>query len=205
MYLSTLRIEDLTDAQLTKLLFHVGEDDQKQADCIFVPGSSKAVDYKVPKAASLYKAGRAKTLLFSGGVSWDESKKPEAELMQERAVQLGIPAEAILTETDSLHTKENVLASLLVLDRAFDLHKMERVIIVTSSIHTRRVLLTMKTYMPDWINYSLAPVDDRTTKATNWFASPFSRKRVLTEATKLVEYTRTGAIIDQDLGDLLNT
>lgn len=202
MYLSQLQIENFTDDQLTKLLFHVGADDQKKADCIFVPGSSKAVDYKVPKAVSLYKAGRADTLLFSGGVAWDESMKPEAILMQERAVQYGVPQEAILTETQSLHTKENVLASLLILDRAFDLHHIKRILIVTSSIHTRRVLLTMKTYMPEWISYSLAPIDDRTTKETNWFKSPYSRKRVLTEATKLVEYARIGAILDQDVGEL---
>ncbi|GAF20940.1 MULTISPECIES: YdcF family protein [Shouchella] len=199
MHLSQLNTAELTDAQITELLYHSTFDDGQQGDCIFVPGSSKAVDYKVPKAIQLYQEGRANKLLFSGGVSWDASKKPEAVMMQERALQSGIPEEAILIEKESLHTKENVLASLLVLDRAYYLHHVKHIIIVTSSIHMLRVWLTMRTYMPSWITYSFASVDDRSTKEGNWFLSPHSRKRVEAEVQKLVRYARIGAIIDEDI------
>lgn len=198
MRLSQIQPNQLTDEQITKLLYHSTSDDEKAGDCIFVPGSSKAVEYKVPKAIQLYRDGRASKLLFSGGVSWDASQKPEAVMMRERALQLGISAKDILTEEQSLHTKENVLASLLVLDRAFDLHHLHHLIIVTSSIHSLRVWLTMRTYMPSWITYSLAPVDDRSTKEENWFVSPHSRKRVEAEVHKLVHYAQIGAIIDEE-------
>lgn len=199
MLISELQPTKLTDDQLTQLLFHYKKDDGQAGECIFVPGSSKAVELRVPKAIELYKAGRAQKMLFSGGVSWDQTKKPEAVMMGERALKEGVPANDILIEDISLHTKENVLASLLVLDRAFDLHNINHMIIVTAEIHMRRVYLTMNMYMPPWITYSLCPVSDRTTKESNWFLNRYGRKRVETEATKLIDYTRRGAIADEEL------
>ncbi|WP_367617921.1 YdcF family protein [Shouchella clausii] len=199
MKISQLDPATLTDEQLTKLLYGYKKDDGKSGDCIFVPGSSRAVEYRVPKAVDLYKQGRARKLLFSGGVSWDETKTPEAVLMKAKALSLGIAAKDILVEDRSLHTKENVLASLLVLDRAIDLHRIKRLLLVTASYHMPRVYLMMRTYMPSWIEYSLCPVDDYTTTAENWHLSPFGRKRVETEARKLISYVQQGIIKEYPL------
>ncbi|MGM0866619.1 MAG: ElyC/SanA/YdcF family protein [Bacillota bacterium] len=50
-------------------------------------------------------------------------------------MSLGVPERDILTEEISLHTLENVLASLLVLDREFHLHNIQRLLVVTTSYH----------------------------------------------------------------------
>lgn len=194
--ISELDPENLTDSQMTKLLFHHLEDDYESGDVIFVPGSSKAVEYRLPKAIELYKNGRANKILFSGGVVWEGTDLSEAHLLKQKAIEEGVAEEDILIEVVSLHTKENVLASLLVLDRAFYLHNIKRILVVTTIYHMRRLYLTLKTYMPDWIAYSLCPVNDQTTKVDNWFKYPNGRKRVENESIKLINYVKKGVIID---------
>ncbi len=195
--ISQLEPGNLTDSQMTDLLFRELEDDYENGDCIFVPGSSKAVEYRLPKAIQLYNEGRAKKILFSGGVIWDGTNMPEAQLLRLKAIEYGVPSEDILVEDLSLHTKENVLASLLVLDRAFYLHNIKRLLVVTTRYHMRRVHLNLKTYMPHWIKYSLCAVDDQTTKEENWFEYPKGRKRVEMESGKIINYVKQGIIVDE--------
>lgn len=199
MKISELEAEKLNDLQKTALLYHHLEDDQQLGDCIFVPGSSKAVEYRLPKAIELYKAGRADKMLFSGGAIWDGNSLTEAESLAKEAMSHGVPKEDILIENWSLHTKENVLASMFVLDREFDLHHLRRLIIVTATIHMRRMHLVLQTYMPSWIAYSLCTVDDHTTREDNWFHYPYGRERVERETRKLIDYVKQGIVIDEEV------
>nr|WP_304217359.1 YdcF family protein [Fredinandcohnia onubensis] len=196
MYLSELDVEKLSDAQLTKLLFSDIEDDFANGDCILVAGSSKAVKYRVPKAVELYKKGRASKLLFSGGVKWEESDYSEAVSMKRQAMTLGVSEKDILIEDQSLHTLENVLASLFVLNREFHLYRIKRILVVTTSYHMKRLHLTLQTYMPSWITYTLCPADDAFTRKDNWFLTELGRKRVRDEAAKLIKYVKQGALRD---------
>lgn len=194
--ISQLEPNKLTDLQMTELIYKNLEDDNEIGECILVPGSNKAVEYRLPKAIQLYKEGRANKILFSGGVIWEGNKLSEAQLLKEKAIEQGIPEEDIIVEDISLHTKENVLASLLVLDRAFYLHNVKRIIVVTTNFHMRRFHLTLKTFMPEWIEYSLCTVNDQTTREDNWFNYPYGRKRVEMESGKLINYFKQGVIID---------
>ncbi|WP_087973418.1 YdcF family protein [Oceanobacillus rekensis] len=199
MKISQLQTGKLTDVQMTELLYNNLVDDHQKGDCIFVPGSSQAVLYRLPKAVELYKNGRAKKILFSGGVVWDGNVVSEAELLRSKAIEMGIPDEDILVEKVSLHTKENVLASLLVLDRELGLHNINRLIVVTASIHMRRMYLSLKTFMPPWISFSLCVVDDKTTTRENWLHNSYGRKRVEAEANKLINYVKLGYIMDENV------
>ncbi|AXI08637.1 YdcF family protein [Oceanobacillus sp. 143] len=199
MKISEMEAEKLTDEQKTALLYKNIEDDQEKGDCIFVLGSSKAVEYRLPRAIQLYKEGRAKKLLFSGGVSWEDGGLTEAELLRDKALELGVPEEDIIIENNSRHTKENVLASLLVLDRALELHNINRLLVVTTTYHIRRTHLTLKTYMPNWIKYSLCAVNDRTTREDNWFETPYGRERVEKETSKIIHYVKLGSLIDEEI------
>ncbi|OXS63841.1 DUF218 domain-containing protein [Bacillus sp. V-88] len=205
MYISNLENETLTSKQRGNLLFSDIQDDQQHGDCIFVAGSSKAVKYRLPKAVELYKQGRAGKILFSGGVKWPESEYPEALQLKKEAISLGVSEKDILTEDLSLHTLENVLASLLVLDREFHLHNIRRLLVVTTSYHMRRLHLTLKTYMPDWISFTLCPVDDDNTNEDNWFLSEAGVKRVKGETEKLIRYVKQGALEDEEVDIHLNT
>jgi hypothetical protein len=199
MKISELDPEKLTDEQMTELLFKDINDDMKNGDCIFVFGSNKAIEYRLPKAVQLYKSGRASKILFSGGTVWDGTSSSEAFLLKTKAIEFGVPEEDILIETKSQHTKENVIASLLVLDRAFGLHNIKRLLIVTTTYHMRRTLSNLKTYMPNWIEFSLCPADDTNTKIDNWFLNEHGRRRVENESKKLITYSKLGAIMDDNI------
>lgn len=192
----------LSHEQITALLYKGIFDDGRAGDCIFVFGSNKGTKYRVPAAVQLYKDGRAPAILFSGGTIWKGQPLPEALMMKEKAVELGVPAEQILVEQESRHTKENVLASLLVLDRAIPLHRIRRILIVTSAYHMRRAYLTLKTYMPSWIEYSMCSAEDASTREDNWWLTPEGFNRASDEAGKLVQYVQNGIIADGilDLG-----
>ncbi|SDN70856.1 DUF218 domain-containing protein [Paenibacillus sp. yr247] len=200
MRISGLDPDNLTKEQIAKLIFEGIGDDGQSGDCIFVFGSNKSIKYRVPKAVELYKNGRAPKLLFSGGTVWEgQSNKAEALVMMEKAIELGVPDEDILIEKESKHTKENVISSLMILDRAFMLHNLRRILVVTSTYHMRRSYLTLKTYMPKWIEYTLCPVDDQTTRKDNWWLDAEGTKRIETESKKIIEYIRMGAIEDDNI------
>lgn len=199
MKISNLNPNMLTDVQISQLLFEKISDDQQIGDCIVVLGSSKALQYRLPIAIKLYKTGRANKILFSGGVTWPGSNFSEAHSLKNKAVDEGIPEEDILFEDISLSTKENVLASSLVLDRYFELHNIKRLLIVTSTYHMKRSYLTFKTYLPDWIELTLCPRDDLNTRKDNWFLSELGRERATTEAKKIIEYIAIGGLVDDEL------
>lgn len=199
MKISELKEDALTVEQMTDLLFTNMEDDLKDGDCIFVPGSSKAVEIRLPKAIQLYQLGRAPHLIFSGGGIWGKSSKTEAALMKEEAVKVGIQAQAISTEEISQHTKENVLASLLVVERALGLENVNRILVVTTIFHMRRMLLTLQTYMPPWIHYSICIAPSHDVTKENWQNTPVIRSRVETEAKKIVRYVQQGILSDDDV------
>ncbi len=188
----------LTDALSTRLLYDV-EDDGRDGDCIVVLGSNLAVQYRVPKAVALYKAGRAQKILFSGGNTWDHKTAAEALVMRAAAIAQGIPESDLLVEKESKNTKENALCSLLILDRVFQLHTIRRLLIVTTAFHMRRAHLTFKTYMPPWIGFSLCAVNDLTTRADNWWLNENGTRRVRNECKTLIGYVKSGYLIDQDI------
>ncbi|MFI8575412.1 YdcF family protein [Rossellomorea aquimaris] len=199
MFISELEIEKLTNSQMTNLLFKDMEDNHENGDCIFCVGSSTAIQYRLPKAVELYHQGRAGKILFSGGAKWNGSEFSEAHELKCEAMALGVPEEDILTEEISLHTLENVIASLLVLSREFHLHNLQRLLLVTTSYHMRRLHLTLKTYMPDWIDYTLCPAEDNHTREDNWFLSHTGIKRVQDESAKIIKYVKQGALCDRNV------
>lgn len=199
MFISELDVEKLTDHQMSNLLFSDIEDDNEKGDCIFVVGSSKAIQYRLPKAIELYHQGRSDNILFSGGVKWTRSNFPEAIALKNEAIALSIPEKDILIEDESLHTLENVLYSLIVLNRKFHLYNIKRLLVVTTSYHMRRLHLTLKTYMPHWIKFSLCPAEDNNTRKDNWLLSELGRKRVKDECAKIIQYVKQGALYDQEV------
>lgn len=197
MYISDLDPERLTNKQMENLLFSGLDDDKKSGDCIFVVGSSKAVQYRLPMAIKLYNEGRANKILFSGGVKWGGNELSEALELKDKAIASGVPEKDVLVENNSLHTLENVLASLLILDREFHLYKIKRLLVVTNSYHMKRLQLTLKTYMPDWIDFTLCPTEHNHTRKDNWFLHEQGRSRVADESSKIIHYVRNGALRDE--------
>ena len=199
---SELNYEDLNEEYIDRILYDGIIDDNKNGDCILVFGSRSAIKYRVPKAVELYKAGRAKKILLSGGkvIEHNNELKMECQIMKEKAIELGVNKDDLIEESISIKsTKENVLASLLILDREFGLNNIKRILVVSTTYHMRRCMMMLETYMPDWIQFSMCGANDTRTNRDNWFLNDEGYKRAKLEAYKISCYIREGSIKDFEI------
>jgi hypothetical protein len=192
MYLSQLNLEDLDYSIINKILFENLNDDGLVGDIILVFGSVTAHIYRVPKAVELLKAKRAQKIIMSGG----QSDPPEALVMKDAAIKLGVNDSDILLETKSTNTGENILFTKALLEEIYGLNNIKRILLVTNFFHLRRCLLSMKTFIPDWIEYRLCGVLDINTRPDNWWTNEKGKTRVMNEIDRLIKYTRSKDIID---------
>jgi len=87
-------------------------------------------------AAGLYRSGLFPTLVFTGGNSPTTAKvfpRGEAVHFREHAIELSVPAEAILLEPNAANTGQNITLS--------------REVLAAAGIHPTTVLLVSKPYM----------------------------------------------------------
>ena len=85
-------------------------------------------------AAALYKAGKAPLVVLTGGA--EPNSRPEAQLMKEVLVVMGVPTRAMLLENNSRNTNDNALYSAVVLNN----RQIKRILLVTSAFHMRRAV-----------------------------------------------------------------
>jgi uncharacterized SAM-binding protein YcdF (DUF218 family) len=117
------------------------------ADCILALGSH---DTRVAnRAAELWLQGWAPYIVFSGGLGnltsgmWTQS---EADLFAAIAVELGVPAPAILIENKSTNTGENIeFTDRLLKEKGLDPGK---IIVVQKPYMERRTYATVKKWWP---------------------------------------------------------
>ncbi|MFN2234361.1 MAG: YdcF family protein, partial [Anaerolineales bacterium] len=110
-------------------------------------------------AAHLYHQGVAPHLLLTGGtIDWMNENEPPAQDMAKVLGMLGIPEEALWTESESRNTYENALFSRRVLAEK----GIDRIILVTSAIHMPRAVALFEKQGFDVIP---APADYNITQA----------------------------------------
>ena len=96
---------------------------------------------RVLEAVRVYRLVRADWVITSGGkVEPDQRAVSTGQAMRELLLQLGVPAERVLTETTSRNTHEESVAIAAMLPKM----NVERVVIVTSDFHMRRTLGTFR-------------------------------------------------------------
>jgi uncharacterized SAM-binding protein YcdF (DUF218 family) len=110
-------------------------------------------------AAYLYKQGKAKHILFSGGaIDWlypaMEPGNENAQLLE----LMGVPAEAVWLESASRNTYENAVYSRHILEQ----NGIRRIILVTSAFHMPR---SVALFEHQGLEVIPAPTDFRTTQA----------------------------------------
>lgn len=82
---------------------------------------------------ALFKAGKAHTLVFTGGkMPWDKAKKTEGAVLKEYAISNGIPTEKILITKDVENTADEAMAVKELTSPS------KKIILVTSAFHMHR-------------------------------------------------------------------
>jgi vancomycin permeability regulator SanA len=120
----------------------------------------------------------------------------EAQIMKRKALELGVHEKDIILEELSLTTKENMICSLLALERAFKLSKLRKILLVTTSYHMRRCLLMAQSYMPNWIEFCPCPAEDVNTRRDTWYQNEKGNQRAIDEACKIISYINENSIPD---------
>lgn len=201
MWVSKITKEDLTNDVIDRLLFEGLHDNGASADCIIVLGSMKAAKYRVPAAAEAFFAGRSEKIMLCGGKirSFSGRSMTEAENMYEKALELGIPETSIMIEKESQNTVENILCSLLELQRAMWLNRVKSVLLVTTTYHMRRSLHIARYLFPSHIKVYPCPADDTTTRRDQWMNTPEGIDRATAEALNIIKYVNNGVIPDFEI------
>ena len=83
-------------------------------------------------AVDLFKAGKAPTVLVSGGAP--RGARSEAELMEQLLGVMGVPRRSVLRESESRNTRDNARFSAIILEGK----GWQRILLVTSAFHMRR-------------------------------------------------------------------
>ena len=123
----------------------------------------------------------------------------EAENMYEKALELGIPETSIIIEKNSQNTVENILCSLLELQRTMWLNQVKSVLLVTTTYHMRRSLHIARYLFPAHITVYPCPADDTTTKRDHWMNTPEGINRATAEALNIIDYVNNGVIPDFEI------
>ena len=124
-------------------IVHVGGRDQAgPADAIVVLGAaaydirpSPVFTERIRHGIDLYERGYAPTLVFTGGYG-DGARFSESQVARRFAVRAGVPEDAILIETLSRTTRQNLSRSRDLLSE----HGLQRVIVVSDPLHMARAL-----------------------------------------------------------------
>lgn len=122
----------------------VGDRDRAApADVIIVLGAaaydakpSPVFEERIRHGLDLYRRGYAPKLLFTGGFGGNGARFSESQVARRYALRHGIPEEAVLIETVSRTTRENLLQARALMQR----HGMRRAIIVSDPLHMARAL-----------------------------------------------------------------
>ncbi len=126
----------------------VGDRDQAApADAIIVLGAaaydakpSPVFEERIRHGLDLYRQGFAPTLIFTGGFGGARARFSESQVARRYALKQGIPADAILIETQSRTTRQNLEeARQLMAEQG-----MHKVILVSDPLHMARALRLSK-------------------------------------------------------------
>tara|TARA_Y100001936_G_scaffold86989_1_gene85327 strand:- start:227 stop:985 length:759 start_codon:yes stop_codon:yes gene_type:complete len=168
-------IGDFSSKEIEEILF---PDISLKRSCVaLVFGRGLMTGFLAQQAAELYKQGLVKRIIVSGGVAVEKSKdtpgyitlgiegqlqkekisKPrlnmtEAEWARKILIAQGIPKTKIEFENNSRHTGENVTKCI----EHHDLLKAKDIIIVGEFCHCRRLVETVRHYIPKEKNIAIA-------------------------------------------------
>ena len=170
-------------------------DNPQKADAMFVFGRN---DFNIPeKALQLYKEGWAPLLVLLGGTGRlsGDLKVPESEVFRDYLLQRRVPKEALLLDTVSTNTGENVDAGLELLQNSK--FKIQNLILVTHAPHARRTIGAVQIRRPDITLFSCP--DDCSLPDSGSEARPEALKEIMGEIERLVTYTGLGYIQEQNI------
>lgn len=156
-------------------------EEPSKADVIVVLAGEQTGE-RINYAVNLYKKGYSKKLLLTG---WSQSRMADTAFkMKDQALKMGVPEDAILMETKSTSTYENAAFSKEIIDD----NSFNKVILVTSSYHSRRSKYVFQKVLNKQMKIISCPADVSYFKPNGWWNSKKGRRTLIDEYEKLIGY-----------------
>jgi len=177
-----MKLSQVTNEQLAAMTveqkwnFNCGgvRDEGRSAEVAILLGGApvRAVE-RARGALQLWREGRVKYIVPSGGVKWEYEGETlsECEIMTRILIEGGVPAEAIIPENEATTTKENMIYATLRINRKTGLRGFDHIIIVTSETHMKRSIALAKALLPRKFTVSAYPSYPEGTRE-DWLADP---------------------------------
>ena len=122
-------------------------DDARPADAIIVLGAaaydakpSPVFEERIRHGIDLYRRGLAPKLIFTGGYGGVGARFSESQVARRYALRQGVPDKAILFESLSRNTHDNLRQASLLMQQ----HQLHDVIVVSDPLHMARALRISK-------------------------------------------------------------
>jgi uncharacterized SAM-binding protein YcdF (DUF218 family) len=149
--LTEAQLSELSTQQITTIVYGDWKDNGDTYDVALLLGGKAIVcKERAAAAAYLWRSGRAKWLIPSGGVKWETEfgYVTECDALYRYMLSMGVPESAILREAQATTTKENMSCAKTLLEKRGSLSGM-RIAVVTSYYHIRRSVLLAQYYLPE--------------------------------------------------------
>lgn len=137
----------------------------------------------------------------------------ECQLMSRMMITLGdVPAKRIFHEPFSNNTIENIKYAAALFENiqeTGEVSKINSVMLVTSSFHCRRAILSFKKYFKDIDIHACPSTLDFKDKGITFckediLNSEYYRKQIENELDAIINYTRNGSIEDCDISEVVS-
>jgi uncharacterized SAM-binding protein YcdF (DUF218 family) len=122
-------------------------DDAAASDAVIVLGAaaydarpSPVFEERIRHGIDLYRRDLTTTLIFTGGFGGSGARFSESQVGRRYAMREGVPERAILIETTSRNTRENLDQAALLMRK----HRLKRAIVVSDPLHMARALRLCK-------------------------------------------------------------
>jgi uncharacterized SAM-binding protein YcdF (DUF218 family) len=161
--------------------FWIVQDRIEHADAIIVIGDDNFAADRASEAAALFRTGWAPQIVASGRML-----RPYASMADFIARDLetrGVPAAAIIRFTHKAEDTREEAEALRVLVAQQGWH---RILLVTSSYHTRRARYIFRKVLPSSVNVGVASAPDPQFDSATWWESRQARKMFFLETVGYV-------------------
>lgn len=152
----------------------------------FLFGTRHGIDEFCRETHALWQRGMFQKLLISGGATAGQAR-PEADVIAERLIDLGIPPSILILETQATNTGQNVLLGRRKLAERMSLAEIDSVLVIGKVCAMRRYLMTLARHWPA-VAVSACPINYFGLPAERWHEHDEFRARVLAEYHKIPHY-----------------
>lgn len=162
----------------------------------FLFGTRHGVGEFCLETHALWQRGMFQKLLISGGATAGQAR-PEAEVIAERLIALGMPPAVLILECEATNTGQNVLLGRRKVLETMEPADIDSILVIGKVCAMRRYLMTLARHWPGVAVYA-CPINYFGLPAERWHEHDEFRARVLAEYRKIPHYLQQDFLCELD-------